>query len=82
MTVQTQLGLDDDQLAEAVATLREYRLDLRTGQTHPIIGSDRLICTYPFPLLSPRALVESRVKLIHPANEKISPDAGEARVYG
>ncbi len=46
-------------VAEAI---RAMRFDFRTDVTHPIIGQDRYLCTYPFPLLSPRALVESRVE--------------------
>lgn len=44
-----------------IEKLRRVRFDCRSSLTHPIIGEGRLICTYPFPLLSPRALVESRV---------------------
>lgn len=44
-----------------IEKLRKIRFDCRSSLTHPIIGEGRLICTYPFPLLSPRALVESRV---------------------
>lgn len=58
-----QIGVPLDGLDRAIAELRSFRFDVRTSETHPIIGPDRVICTYPFPLLSPRALVESRVKL-------------------
>jgi len=50
-------------LEKIVATLRMIRFDVRSSKTHPIIGDSRVLCTYPFPLLSPRALVESRVRL-------------------
>lgn len=47
-----------------VDKLRDLRIDIRTDRTHPIIGPDRVLCTYPFPLLSPRALVESKVEFL------------------
>ncbi|MES2986609.1 MAG: DNA cytosine methyltransferase [Pseudomonadota bacterium] len=47
-----------------VEKLRELRIDIRTDRSHPIIGPDRVLCTYPFPLLSPRALVESKVEFL------------------
>ena len=57
------LGLGKREMPGVVEAMREIRFDLRTPQTHPIIGTGRVLCTYPFPLLSPRALVESRVQL-------------------
>src|SRR5262249_54516652 len=50
-------------LLKTIEALRAIRFDVRTSNTHPIIGKNRVICTYPFPLLSPRALVESRARL-------------------
>lgn len=49
-------------LAKVIEYMRAVRFDIRTARTHPIIGEGRVLCTYPFPLLSPRALVESRVQ--------------------
>ena len=57
------MGIRKQEVPSVVANMRGLRFDLRTSETHPIIGAGRLICTYPFPLLSPRALVESRVTL-------------------
>ena len=57
-------GLDVESFKEAVKNLRKFRLDIRTSLTHPILGANRVLCTYPFPLLSPRALVESKVQLL------------------
>ena len=57
------LGTERSETASVVDAMREIRFDLRTSSTHPIIGAGRVLCTYPFPLLSPRALVESRVQL-------------------
>ena len=55
-----QLSITDGQFRSAVLTLRNERFDVRTKDTHPIIKSRTTICTYPFPLLSARALVISR----------------------
>lgn len=57
------------QLAEG---FRGLRYDFRTFETHPIIGADRYICTYPFPLLSPRALVESRAEFVQRKTENMA----------
>lgn len=48
-------------LDEAVRRMRALRYDVRTRLTHPTIASSDLICTYPFPLLSPKAHLERRV---------------------
>lgn len=62
LTLDTEIP--DRKLDEVLLALRSFRLDVRSSRTHPIIGEGRILCTYPFPLLSPRALVESRVRLI------------------
>lgn len=62
--LQSSLGMTSQQFRDCVSKLREVRFDVRTSRTHAIIGAERTLCTYPFPLLSPRALVESRVQLI------------------
>ena len=51
------------ELVNAINRMREMRFDIRTYDTHPIIGSGNVLCTYPFPLLSKKALVMSKVKL-------------------
>ena len=66
-------GLDENSFKVAVTNLRKFRLDIRTSVTHPILGAKRVLCTYPFPLLSPRALVESKVQLLLDAEEPIEP---------
>ena len=55
-----RLSITDKQFNSAVLTLRNERFDVRTKDTHPIIKNGTTICTYPFPLLSARALVISR----------------------
>lgn len=54
------LGITDQELLDIVSIMRYMRFDIRTYETHPIIGKDNLLCTYPFPLLSPKALVQSK----------------------
>lgn len=61
-TLQRQFGLKSEGMRALIGSLREVRFDVRSSETHPILGKDRMICTYPFPLLSPRALVESRAQ--------------------
>jgi DNA (cytosine-5)-methyltransferase 1 len=62
--LQSRLGLTSLRFDEIVNELREIRFDVRTDATHPIIRPGRTLCTYPFPLLSPRALVESRAEFL------------------
>ncbi|WP_313928484.1 DNA cytosine methyltransferase [Pseudoxanthomonas sp.] len=40
--------------------LREMRWDVRLPETHATIRDDRVLCTYPFPLLSDKAQLERR----------------------
>lgn len=56
-------AMSKSELYELISLMRELRYDIRTYQTHPIIGKGNILCTYPFPLLSPKALVTSKVKL-------------------
>lgn len=63
-----QFGVKELGLQQVIQELRRFRFDARTHETHPIIEEEKILCTYPFPLLSPRALVESRVRLA-PRNE-------------
>jgi len=55
-----------------VEDLRAIRFDTRTSATHPIIKPGMILCTYPFPLLSPRALVESRARIVRDEQERQS----------
>jgi DNA (cytosine-5)-methyltransferase 1 len=56
-------ALSKSELYDYITIMRELRYDIRTYDSHPIIGKGNVLCTYPFPLLSPKALVNSRVKL-------------------
>lgn len=69
--IAAEVGVSLDELDRCIAELRTFRFDVRTAETHPIIGSERMICTYPFPLLSPRALVESRAKLLRQGDDEV-----------
>lgn len=62
--LMNELGVDDAGLQAVIHELRQVRFDARTHETHPIIENGKILCTYPFPLLSPRALVESRVQFV------------------
>lgn len=62
-TLMSQLEVKGAGLQKVILDLRRVRFDARTHGTHPIIEDGKVLCTYPFPLLSPRALVESRVQL-------------------
>lgn len=73
-----ELSLTEKLLPAVIADMRSIRFDIRTIRTHPIIGEGRVICTYPFPLLSPRALVESRAKLVSPVELDEQPAAYRA----
>lgn len=68
--LRSEFGLSKSSLAATIEEMREVRFDIRTSRTHPIIGEGRVLCTYPFPLLSPRALVESRVQFVDSAESQ------------
>lgn len=59
-----ELKISRNAIPKLVDQLRAVRFDVRTRVTHPIIKDELILCAYPFPLLSPRALVESRARII------------------
>jgi DNA (cytosine-5)-methyltransferase 1 len=59
-----ELSISEREMKKVICAMRSERFDIRTNVTHPIIGKGRVICTYPFPLLSAKALVESRVQFL------------------
>lgn len=77
--VLRELDCTKAQLESVVEQLRAVRFDFRTPETHPIIGKNRVLCTYPFPLLSPRALVESRAKLLRAPRRAHTPSRQRTR---
>ena len=58
------IDCDLKELEDSISHLRDERFDVRTKRTHPIIKKDCVIATYPFPLLSARALVISKVEML------------------
>lgn len=58
-----KLEIEQADLNDVINEMRLIRFDARTHKTHPIIKQNMVLCTYPFPLLSPRAMVESKVRL-------------------
>ncbi|PPT56891.1 DNA cytosine methyltransferase [Xanthomonas arboricola] len=54
------VGCDSDEVRGLVFKLREMRWDVRLPETHATIRDDRMLCTYPFPLLSGKAQLERR----------------------
>lgn len=54
------VGCDPLKTRELVFKLREMRWDVRLPETHATIRDERMLCTYPFPLLSGKAQLERR----------------------
>jgi len=74
-TIQMFLSANDikqSDFDDIFTTLRNMRFDIRNSITHPILGDDGLLCTYPFPLLSKKALVVSKAVLVDKDVEKAS----------
>lgn len=51
---------DPTAVRDLVYQMREMRWDVRLPETHATIRDDRMLCTYPFPLLSGKAQLERR----------------------
>lgn len=66
---------------EAITNLRDERFDVRTSRTHPIITNDKVISTYPFPLLSAKALVISKVEMLNSSAGQDNSEASYAQSY-
>jgi DNA (cytosine-5)-methyltransferase 1 len=54
------VGCEQGATRELVFKLREMRWDVRLPETHATIRDERMLCTYPFPLLSGKAQLERR----------------------
>ena len=63
---------DADELDSAIERLRQLRVDIRTSRTHPTLGPEQVICTYPFPLLSEKAHVSRNVKTLVANAERVA----------
>jgi DNA (cytosine-5)-methyltransferase 1 len=67
-----ELEVSKLELETVIDQLRELRIDIRDSRSHPIVGENRVLCTYPFPLLSKRALVVSKVEFLERKNKLAS----------
>lgn len=54
------VSCDPTEVRGLVYEMREMRWDVRLPETHATIRDDRMLCTYPFPLLSGKAQLERR----------------------
>lgn len=54
------VGTAPGNVRDLVYQMREMRWDVRLPETHATIRDDRMLCTYPFPLLSGKAQLERR----------------------
>lgn len=54
------VSCDPTEVRALVYQMREMRWDVRLPETHATIRDDRMLCTYPFPLLSWKAQLERR----------------------
>ncbi|WP_299341392.1 DNA cytosine methyltransferase [uncultured Pseudoxanthomonas sp.] len=54
------MGCDHKEVRSLTFRLREMRWDVRLPETHATIRDERMLCTYPFPLLSDKAQLERR----------------------
>ena len=54
------VGIEPSAVRGLVYQMREMRWDVRLPETHATIRDDRMLCTYPFPLLSGKAQLERR----------------------
>ncbi|HGY3148657.1 TPA: DNA cytosine methyltransferase [Morganella morganii] len=61
------IGIDIHGVRDVVYNMREIRWDVRLPETHATIRDGRMLCTYPFPLLSEKAQLQRRKTL---KNEK------------
>ena len=56
--VAESIGVELTDLTPLLNRLRSLRYDVRTSATHPTITSDDILCTYPFPMLSGKAMFD------------------------
>lgn len=59
-TFAKAIGIDVSDVRDLVYRLREVRWDVRLPETHATIRDERMLCTYPFPLLSGKAQLQRR----------------------
>ncbi len=56
--VAKKIGVDISELSSVLNRLRNLRFDVRTSDTHPTITTNDVLCTYPFPMLSVKAMFD------------------------
>ena len=56
--VAEKIGVKMSDLSTLLNRLRGLRYDVRTSATHPTITSEDILCTYPFPMLSGKAMFD------------------------
>lgn len=56
--VISSIGIEMSELNTLLNRLRSMRYDVRTSTTHPTITNEDILCTYPFPMLSVRAMFD------------------------
>lgn len=54
--VAEDLGISVAGIDSMICAMRDLRFDVRAMQTHQTIRTNELLCTYPFPMLSERAM--------------------------
>ncbi|MGJ8652484.1 MAG: DNA (cytosine-5-)-methyltransferase [Opitutaceae bacterium] len=62
-SIKESFRLGEESFRLYVDRMRGLRFDVRTHQSHPIIENGLMLCTYPFPLLSKKAMVSSKADL-------------------
>lgn len=62
--IRSSLGVQDAELESLITDMRSMRFDIRTRRTHPTIAPSMVLCTYPFPLLSDKAHLDRRLKVL------------------
>lgn len=56
--VAYNIGVEVSCLSSVLNQLRSLRYDVRTSATHPTITNEDILCTYPFPMLSSKAMFD------------------------
>lgn len=68
--IKSNLGVNDAELESLITEMRSMRFDIRTQRTHPTIARGTVLCTYPFPLLSDKAHLDRRLKVLSLEQER------------
>lgn len=60
--IAKELSIPNNDVDDLIAEMRSMRFDVRNSKTHPTIRTHEIICTYPFPMLSERAMFEKKIR--------------------